>query len=281
MRFLLMFLVGFIGFHSALLAKDQKNNEKANEFVQKFENYEFPDLKRKTVRFSKASPWYGYLEQPFDLVLSKSQKKQYLSFQKEGQCLNVLEFDLLGFLQNHSHLVSVFENNKLIKQQFLSQIAPLFSRGYVRCLALARLKKNDFFKSPKSEALIIKVETNKSIQPSIFNERQKILKVTLQEIFETAICQDYLPAQMDIIEWKEQKLAFDFSYETLFYLLKRAEKQSADSQVSSLARTADVLLTKTPYKSIIVEAASDGEFKKLEYAMPFWFQRCSGEWRNN
>ncbi len=274
MRFLLMFLVGFIGFHSALLAKDQKNNEKANEFVQKFENYEFPNLKRETVRFSKASPWYGYLEQPFDLVLSKSQRKEYLRFQKEGQCLNVLEFDLLGFLQNHSHLVSVFENNKSIKQQFLSQIAPLFSRGYARCLALARLKKNNFFKSPKSEALMIKVEINRSPQLSVFNERQKILRATLQEIFETAICQDYLPAQMDIIEWKEQNLAFDFSQETLFYLLKRAEKQSAKSQVSSLARTADHLSKKTPYKYIIGEAALEGKIKKLEYAMPFWFQRC-------
>ena len=230
------------------------------------------------MRFSKASPWNGYLEQPFDLELSKSQQKEYLRFQKEGQCLNVLEFDLFGFLQNHSHLVSVFENNKSIKQQFLSQIAPLFSRGYARCLALARLKKNNFFKSPKSEALMIKVETNKSPQPSVLNERQKILKATLHEIFETAICRDYLPAQIDIIEWKEQKLAFDFSQETLFYLLKRAEKKSAKSQVSSLDQAVDSLSEKMPYKSIIVEAASDGEFKKLEYAMPFWFQRCSGEW---
>lgn len=275
MRFLLMFFIGLVCFHSSLFANEQQLRDEPLEFIQKFETYKFPQFKRESVRFSKASPWYGYLEQPFDFGLSKSQREQYLRFQNEGQCLNVLEFDLLGFLQNHSHLVGVFENYKPVRQQFLSQVGPLFSRGHARCLALARLKRNDFFKSQKAQPMMIEVETNKSRKPSVSNERKKILKVSLQEIFETALCQDYLPAQMDIIRWKVQKLPFDFSDETFFYLFKRAEKQGGKTQLTSFSGIIESVGQKTSYQSVIVEAAFEGQIKNLEYAMPFWFQRCS------
>ena len=268
MRFLLLFLSVFVLFYSTLGAAERSSQDRASDFVAKFKASKSLPLMDKDGQLHKASPWYGYVQRPFDLGLLRDQRRQYLRFQKLRQCLNVLEFDLLGFLQKHSHLIPVFEKHQAIHHTFLRTVAPRLSRGYQRCVLLGRLKRNGFFKIKNFEGMAIQVEKNHFLGSFLFGKGGKALKVDLQQVFKLAICRDYLPAQLDILSWLDRKLALQISDETSLYLFKRAEKKAvALKEIKGFDRN-------TPYKSVIFEAAHTGDIRKLKYAMPYWFEFC-------
>lgn len=267
---LLLVSVFVVFFPLFLSAEEQTSADKTTVFLQKFKAYQFSFLSARRAHLDKDNPWFGYLDRPFDQGLKESEKQDYLRFQAQGLCFNVGEYDLFGFLQQNPVLIGVFEKSSLVREQFY-RISRIYSRGFQRCSALLQLRHNGFYEIEQSSLSQIKVETRGLSSPMFRWEKQKR---ALQDLFSAAICRDYLPAQQDILNWKLFKLQTLVADETIFYLFKRVERIKGPDAVSLKEPGFKKLVSKTPYRSVILDAAFTGDLTKLEYAMPFWYQTC-------
>jgi len=135
---------------------------------------QFNDWKKS--RFPGSSglenPWKPYLNRPFYEGLSLQDQKLYLSLQDSGDCLSVIQLDLIGFSRLYPFLNPAFER-KDIRTDFEGAVAHRYSQGARRCDALwssrsAELSMNGI---PTAQLYIVFIRESSRNSPEITQKR--------------------------------------------------------------------------------------------------------------
>ncbi len=87
---------------------------------------------------SPNSPWFDYIDRPFEEGLSPAQQKQYLALQAKGECNELLKLEKTGFLNLNPELSKAL-TDKTVKNNFFTKIISANSPGFMRCRALSIL----------------------------------------------------------------------------------------------------------------------------------------------
>ncbi len=188
-------------------------NKVLDRFVRQYEGWK---TKRFSVNPEFQLPWKPYMNRPFYEGLSLKDKNLYLSLQESGDCLSVVQLDLIGFLTLYPFLTRAFER-KDIRASFEDSIARQFSDGTRRCWALWSGRRaspsNDNVDKPKAITLPLKKDRLSSgpfsrsnvriVSDLNFPKRKK--ENAFMEIYYLAICRDYMPAIRDLEEYLKKK----------------------------------------------------------------------------
>jgi len=179
---------------------------------------QFNDWKKS--RFPGSSglenPWKPYLKRPFYEGLSLQDQKLYLSLQDSGDCLSVIQLDLIGFSRLYPFLNPAFER-KDIRTDFEGAVAHRYSQGARRCDALWSVREASSAKNKinvqkaitlplKNDRLYSGPFSRSSVQPvSDLDLPGRKKENAFMNIYYLAICRDYIPAIRDLEEYSKKK----------------------------------------------------------------------------
>jgi len=194
----------------------------SGQFISKVHAYRNVGLVGKDDWKSLSSPWAPYVSRQYSEGLSPKQLRQYLIFQKEGRCEQLLNLELIGFESLYPELSRALSDN-IVKQIFTHEIVPSHSFGAMRCRAYAML--NPIIEREKQHSPIYYYlsipGTNLSGTPEkIYEYREVILREAFSIIYSLAACEDYKPAIADIIEYSKLHLIFVDRYQKYYFYLR-------------------------------------------------------------
>lgn len=265
--FFMLFLFSSLGgFVSSSLA----NN--SSSFVEKFDK--FQSTKSDIIQWTTSvdSPWYGYLNRHFDEALLPKEKQDYIAWQEAGRCLDIIQLDVLGFLKTNRELISVFEKHEDIREFFEDQIAVRYSRGFKRCQSRNLLTAYGFFKKQASSFKFLKSGgLGERGRKYVFTKEQKTRLAELETVMKLAICDDYQAAQIDLLNWHNDKFSTLIPDDAYYYLAQRLKRKKVYKFQNELKQKRQKLKN----WRLIDEAAFEGEIEKLRFVLPYWFQGCS------
>lgn len=246
--------------------------EKNFSFVEKFEKFQSTNPNIHQWATSVESPWYGYLNRHFDETLSPKENQDYLAWQKAGRCLDVIQMDVLGFLNANRELIPVFEKNEHIRKFFEDKIVVRYSRGFKRCQSHNLLTSYGFFKKQASSFSFLEYGgLGESGRDYVYTKEQKVRLVELETIMKLAICDDYQAAQTDLLNWHNELFSTLLPDDVYYYLAQRLERK----KVYKFQNELKLKRIKLKNWRLIDEAAFEGNIKKLRFALPYWFQSCT------
>lgn len=245
-----------------------ENNSSFFEKFEKFQNTN-PNIHQWTTSVDR--PWYGYLNRYFDEALSFKENQDYLAWQKAGRCLDVIQMDVLGFLNANRELIPVFEKYEHIRKFFEDKIAVRYSRGFRRCQSHNLLTSYGFFKKQASSFNFLKIGAlGKSGRDYVYTKEQKVRLVELENVMKLAICDDYQAAQIDFLNWHNELFSTLIPDDAYYYLAQRLERK----KVYKFQNELKLKRKKLKNWRLIDEAAFEGSIEKLRFALPYWFQSC-------
>ena len=246
--------------------------ENNSSFFEKFEKFQNTNPNIHQWATSVESPWYGYLNRHFDEALSPKENQDYLAWQKAGRCLDVIQMDVLGFLNANRELIPVFEKNEHIRKFFEDKIAVRYSRGFQRCQSHNLLTSYGFFKKQASSFSFLEYGgLGDSGRDYVYTKEQKVRLVELETIMKLAICDDYQAAQTDLLNWRNEIFSTLLSDDVYYYLAQRLERK----KVHKFQNELKLKRQKLKNWRLIDEAAFEGNIKKFRFALPYWFQSCT------
>lgn len=246
--------------------------ENNSSFFEKFEKFQNTNPNIHQWATSVESPWYGYLNRYFDEILSPKENQDYLAWQKAGRCLDVIQMDVLVFLNANRELIPIFEKHEHIREFFEDKIAVRYSRGFRRCQSHNLLTSYGFFKKQASSFSFLEYGgLGESGRDYVYTKEQKVRLVELETIMKLAICDDYQAAQTDLLNWHDEIFSTLLPDDVYYYLAQRLERK----KVHKFQNGFKLKRKKLKNWRLIDEAAFEGNIEKLRFALPYWFQSCT------
>ena len=200
------------------------------QFIQKVHAFRKVVVSGRGNWLSVPSPWFSYAKQQYWQGLLPVQRKQYLTYQENGQCDALGKLEKAGFLGLHPELSGVF-SDKIVENIFSTEFVPSHSFGVRRCQALGMLipiLDREKILDPEFYYLSVPGTNLGNKLGKIYDPREIILRKVFSILFDLAACYDYKPAINDILEYNKLYLIFVGSIER-YYFYARAKHYALEA----------------------------------------------------
>ncbi|MCF6322626.1 MAG: hypothetical protein L3J32_12795 [Rhizobiaceae bacterium] len=181
------------------LAASQSADSRDSEielFISKFVTYRQKNANYLKPYDEQLSPWIPYLKQPFDKGLSGEFLSDYNYYQEVGECYAIRKLELVGFIALNPQLAEVFQDRNVFFEFDIS-VASDLGRGTLRCSALSQIVKKKALSAKKENAAGEKNRINSDFIPN----REPSRDNPIHQLMILAICADYAPAIVDMLEY--------------------------------------------------------------------------------